>query len=112
MTTTTETPIVITEITPVSESKKRPRRTYKDVESGAYRRGWQEGREAARQEYEEAYRLLSKHSNDLLLEVHTLREQLANISLRRLAWQRIKGLFAGYGRSESNNELFDDWDKK
>jgi hypothetical protein len=55
---------------------------------------------------------MSKHSNDLLLEVHTLREQLANISLRRLAWQRIKGLFAGYGRSESNNELFDDWDKK
>ena len=46
------------------------------------------------------------------VEVHSLREQLANVSLRKLAWARIKGLFAGYGRSESNNELFDDWDKK
>jgi hypothetical protein len=112
MTATTETPIVITEITPVSESKKRPRRTYKDVEADAYLRGKLDGREEARREFEGAWKLMSKHSNDLLLEVHTLREQLANISLRRLAWQRIKGLFAGYGRSESNNELFDDWDKK
>jgi hypothetical protein len=66
----------------------------------------------ARKEFEEAYQLLSKHDSALLLEVHSLREQLANVSLRRLAWSRIKGLFAGYGRSASNNELFDDWDKK
>jgi len=74
----------------MTEPKKRPRRTYKDVESEAYSRGCQEGREAARQEYEEAYLLLSKHDSAILLEVHALRQQLDNLSLRRLAWQRIK----------------------
>jgi len=109
-------------MTTTTEDNGRPkykRRSYKDVESEAYRRGWSEGREAsrqdreaARQEFEQAYRLLSAHDSALLLEVHSLREQLANVSLRKLAWARIKGLFAGYGRTESNNELFDDWGKK
>ena len=102
-------------MTTTTEDNDRPkykRRSYKDVESGAYQRGWSEGREASRQDFEQAYRLLSAHDSALLLEVHSLREQLANVSLRKLAWARIKGLFAGYGRSESNNELFDDWGKK
>lgn len=99
-------------MTTTTDKPKYKRRSYKDVENGAYARGWREGREDSRQEFEQAYRLLSAHDSALLLEVHSLREQLANVSLRKLAWARIKGLFAGYGRSTSNNELFDDWDKK
>jgi hypothetical protein len=99
-------------MTTTTEKPKYKRRSYNEVESAAMLKGWREGREAARQEFERAYQVLSAHDSALLLEVHSLREQLANVSLRKLAWARIKGLFAGYGRSESNNELFDDWDKK
>ena len=98
---------------------RRPRRTHDDIRAEVRQEMQVEAeramaleREAVRMYYEQAYQLLSKHDSALLLEVHWLREQLANISLRRLAWQRIKGLFTGYGRSESNNELFDDWGKK
>lgn len=99
-------------MTTTTDKKKYHRRSYQEVEAEGFAKGLQEGRETARVEFEQAYRLLSAHDSALLLEVHSLREQLANVSLRKLAWARIKGLFAGYGRSESNNELFDDWDKK
>ncbi len=99
-------------MTTTTESKRARRRTFKEVATEAYGKGWSEGREVARREFEEAYQLLSKHDSALLLEVHSLCEQLANVSLRKLAWSRIKGLFAGYGRSTSNNKLFDDWVKK
>jgi flagellar biosynthesis/type III secretory pathway protein FliH len=99
-------------MTTTTEKPKYKRRSYQDGLYQGFAKGWNEGREVARKEFEEAYQLLSKHDSALLLEVHSLREQLANVSLRRLAWSRIKGLFAGYGRSESNNELFDDWGKK
>jgi len=99
-------------MTTTTDKRKYKRRSYQEVEAEGYTKGWLDGRELARKEFEEAWRLLSKHDSALLLQVHSLREQLANVSLRKLAWARIKGLFAGYGRSESNNELFDDWGKK
>jgi phage terminase Nu1 subunit (DNA packaging protein) len=72
---------------------KYKRRTFKDVAAEAHARGWSEGREEARKEFEEAYRLLSKHDTDAQLENAMLRSRLDNISLRRLAWSRITGLF-------------------
>jgi len=78
---------------------KYKRRTFKDVEATAYAKGWSEGREAARVEFEQAYNLLSKHSNDMELEASQLRTRLEQVSLRKLAWSRIKGLFgAGHDR--------------
>ena len=78
---------------------KYKRRTFKDVEATAYAKGWSEGREAARVEFEQAYNLLSKHSNDMELENAMLQRRLDNVSLRKLAWSRIKGLFgAGHDR--------------
>lgn len=82
-------------MTTTTEKPKYKRRSYQEVEAEGYTRGWLDGRELARKEFEEAWRLLSKHDSDLLLEVHSLREQLDNVSLRKLAWSRIKGLFGG-----------------
>ncbi len=48
---------------------KYKRRSFADVETEAHARGWALGREQARKEFEEAYQLLSKHDNALLLEV-------------------------------------------
>ena len=72
---------------------KYKRRTFKDVAAEAHARGWSEGREEARKEFEEAYRLLSKHDTAAQLENAMLRSCLDNISLRKLAWSRITGLF-------------------
>lgn len=99
-------------MTTTTDKRKYRRRSYQEVEAEGYTKGWLDGRELARKEFEEAWRLLSKHDSDTMAELMQVQAQLRNISLRKLAWSRIKGLFAGYGRSESNNELFDDWDKK
>ncbi len=99
-------------MTTTTDKPKYKRRSYQEGLYQGFAKGWSEGREVARREFEDAWKLLSKHDSALLLEVHSLCEQLANVSLRKLAWSRIKGLFAGYGRSTSNNKLFDDWDKK
>ena len=72
---------------------KYKRRTFADVETTAYAKGWSDGCEAARKEFEEAYNLLSKHSNDMELENAMLQRRLGNVSLRKLAWSRIKNLF-------------------
>ena len=82
-------------MTTTTEKPKYKRRFYQEVEAEGYTKGWLDGRELARKEFEEAWKLLSKHDSALLLEVHSLREQLANMSLRKLAWSRIKGLFGG-----------------
>ena len=78
-----------------TETKRAKRRTFKDVEKAAHAKGWSEGREQARVEFEEAYNLLAKHSNAMELEAAQLRERLDNVSLRKLAWSRITGLFGG-----------------
>ena len=72
---------------------KYKRRTFKDIETDAYARGWSEGREQARKEFEEAWKLLSKHDSDTMSELLMVRSQLQNMSLRKLAWSRITGLF-------------------
>jgi hypothetical protein len=83
----------------MTTTTKYKRRTFADVESTAYAKGWSEGREQARKEFEEAYNLLSKHSNDMELENAMLQRRLDNVSLRKLAWSRIKNLFgAGHDR--------------
>lgn len=74
---------------------KYKRRTFADVESTAYAKGWSDGREQARKEFEEAYGLLAKHSNAMELENAMLRTRLEQVSLRRLAWARITALFGG-----------------
>ncbi len=83
----------------MTTTTKYKRRTFADIEAAAYAKGWSEGREQARKEFEEAYNLLSKHSNAMELEASQLRTRLEQVSLRRLAWARIKGLFgAGHDR--------------
>jgi flagellar biosynthesis/type III secretory pathway protein FliH len=72
---------------------KYKRRTFKDVEAAGYAKGWSDGREAARVEFEQAYNLLSKHSSDTMAELLQVQSQLDNVSLRKLAWSRITGLF-------------------
>ena len=74
-------------------TKRARRRTFKEVATEAYGKGWSEGREASRKEFEEAYNLLSKHSSSVELENAMLQRRLDNVSLRKLAWSRITGLF-------------------
>jgi len=54
-------------------TKRARRRTFKEVAAEAYAKGWSEGREQARKEFEEAYNLLSKHSNAMEMEASQLR---------------------------------------
>jgi hypothetical protein len=75
-------------------NSKYKRRTFADVELEAYAKGGSEGRELARKEFEEAWRLLSKHDSDTMAELLRTQAQLRNISLRRLAWQRVKQIFS------------------
>jgi len=79
----------------MTETRKYKRRTFAAVAAEAYTKGWDDGREAARVEFEAAYQLLAKHSNAMELEAGRLRESLSNVSLRKLAWSRITGLFKG-----------------
>lgn len=83
----------------MTTTTKYKRRTFADVEATAYAKGWSDGREQARKEFEEAYNLLAKHSNAMEMEASQLRTRLEQVSLRRLAWARIKNLFgAGHDR--------------
>ena len=77
----------------MTTTTKYKRRTFADIEAAAYAKGWSEGREQARKEFEEAYNLLSKHSNAMEMEASQLRTRLEQVSLRKLAWARITGLF-------------------
>jgi hypothetical protein len=78
-------------------NSKYKRRTFADVELEAYAKGGSEGRELARKEFEEAWRLLSKHDSDTMAELLRTQSALANVSLRKLAWSRLTGLFKREG---------------
>jgi hypothetical protein len=65
---------------------KYKRRTFKDVEAEGYLRGWKECRE----KFEDA-------NIELGRTILALQTKLDNVSLRKLAWSRITGLF-GVGR--------------
>ena len=77
----------------MTDTVKYKRRTYRDVDAEGYARGWAEGRELARKEFEEAWRLLSKHDSETMAELLRTQAALANVSLRKLAWSRLTGLF-------------------
>lgn len=51
------------------------------------------------EDIEKAWRVLSMHNSELLLENAELRKQLDNISVRRILWHRIRSML---GRK--NNE--------
>lgn len=97
MTTTdmTMTNMSVIEITTTLKPLQTKRRTFKEVAADAYAKGWSEGREQARKGFEAAYNLLSKHSSAVELENAMLQRRLDNVSLRKLAWSRITGLFKG-----------------
>jgi hypothetical protein len=72
---------------------KYKRRTFKDVEAAGYAKGWKE----CRQKFESDYDEVVGANVELGLKVMELQNKLDNISLRKLAWSRITGLF-GVGR--------------
>lgn len=75
--------------TTTTESKRARRRTFKEVATEAYSKGWSEGREASRKDMDH----LLQTNADLGFTVLELEKKLANMSLRKLAWSRITGLF-------------------
>ena len=72
---------------------KYKRRTFKDVASAAHAKGYAEGREQGRKEVWKDYDAVLETNLELARSVMALEGKLDNISLRRLAWSRITGLF-------------------
>lgn len=70
---------------------KYKRRTFKDVEAAGYAKGWKE----CRQKFEADYDEVVDANVELGLKVMELQNKLDNMSLSRLAWSRITGLFGG-----------------
>lgn len=68
---------------------KYKRRTFKDVEAEGYLRGWKE----CRQKFEADYDEVMDANVALGLKVMELESKLDNMSLSKLAWSRITGLF-------------------
>ena len=70
---------------------KYKRRTFKDVEAAGYAKGWKE----CRQKFEADYDEVVDANVELGLKVVELESKLDNMSLSKLAWSRITGLFGG-----------------
>ena len=70
---------------------KYKRRTFKDVEAAGYAKGWKE----CRQKFEADYNEVVGANVELELKVMELQNKLDNMSLSKLAWSRITGLFGG-----------------
>jgi len=68
---------------------KYKRRTFKDVAAEAYAKGWSDGREQGRKDVAKDYNALLVTN----MEMGRTITKLSNISLRKLAWSRITGLF-------------------
>jgi hypothetical protein len=80
-------------------TKRARRRTFKEVATEAYGKGWSEGREASRKEAQEEYDALMATNLEMGRHILSLEVELRSMSLRKLAWARIKGLFgAGHDR--------------
>jgi hypothetical protein len=45
------------------------------------------------EDIEKAWRLLSMHNSELLIENADLRNRLRNVSVRQILWMRIRNLF-------------------
>jgi flagellar biosynthesis/type III secretory pathway protein FliH len=72
---------------------KYKRRTFKEVASAAHAKGYAEGREQGRKEVWKDYDAVLETNLELARSVMALEGKLDNISLRKLAWSRITGLF-------------------
>ena len=70
---------------------KYKRRTFKDLEAEGYAKGWKE----CRQKFEADYDEVVGANVELGLQVMELQNKLDNMSLSKLAWSRITGLFGG-----------------
>jgi hypothetical protein len=81
--------------TTTTESKRVKRRTFKEVAAAAYERGFAEGVDLATKNAAEEVDTLVSSNLELRATVITLQTKLANVSLRKLAWSRITGLFGG-----------------
>ena len=68
---------------------KYKRRTFKDVAADAHAKGYSEGLAQGRKDRDDLFNT----NADLGFTVLTLEKKLANVSLRKLAWSRITGLF-------------------
>jgi flagellar biosynthesis/type III secretory pathway protein FliH len=76
-----------------TETKRARRRTFKEVATAAHARGFAEGVEAATNNAREELNAMIRTNLELGRSVMALETKLANVSLRKLAWSRITGLF-------------------
>jgi hypothetical protein len=81
--------------TTTTESKRARRRTFKEVSTAAYERGFAEGVDLATKNAREELDRMSEANVGLARSVLALETKLANVSLRKLAWSRITALFGG-----------------
>jgi hypothetical protein len=79
----------------ITEAKRVKRRTFKEVSKDAYERGFAEGVDRATKNAAEELDRMSAANIELGRSVLALETRLANVSLRKLAWSRITGLFGG-----------------
>jgi hypothetical protein len=77
----------------ITESKRARRRTFKEVAFSAYEKGFAEGVDLATKNANEELDRMCAANVELGRSVMALETKLANVSLRKLAWSRIKGLF-------------------
>jgi flagellar biosynthesis/type III secretory pathway protein FliH len=77
----------------ITETKRARRRTFKEVSTAAYERGFAEGVERTLKNATEEWDRMCAANTELAHTVLALETKLANVSLRKLAWSRIKGLF-------------------
>lgn len=82
-------------MTTTTTKQSRPRRTFKEVAKDAYERGFAEGVELASKNADEEMTAMVRTNLELGRHINELSEKLANVSLRKLAWSRITGLFNG-----------------
>ena len=79
----------------ITESKRARRRTFKEVSTAAYERGFAEGVERTLKNATEEWDRMCAANTELARTVLALETKLANVSLRKLAWSRITALFGG-----------------
>jgi flagellar biosynthesis/type III secretory pathway protein FliH len=74
---------------------KYKRRTFKEVAAEAYAKGFSEGRKEARMDAEKECDALVFTNLELGRTAMELEGKLANMTLGKLVWSRITGLFRG-----------------
>jgi hypothetical protein len=72
---------------------KYKRRTFKQVADDAYKRGLAEGADSTKRSMFGEFDRMVEANHELRAYATTLEERLADVSLRKLAWSRLTGLF-------------------